>query len=275
MLKRFLLLLLFMVFLASCSSTAVSMPSSSSFKQSSQSLKEVPLDFIPENYTVVSIGDSLTAGVGDSTKRGGYIPYLKEILEMEKGVKNAEFYNFGVSGSKTGEILQRIKKEEVKENLEKANMVIITTGGNDIMKVVKENLFGLNINDFSKDKEAYEKNLSLLLEEIRSVNSAAPVVLVGVYNPFYQYFADIREIEEVLQMWNDASKSVLDNFEGTFFVPIDQLFKLEGENILHVDYFHPNDRGYKLIANEIFQTIHGRGLNLLYAAGKKEISFNE
>lgn len=35
------------------------------------------------------------------------------------------------------------------------------------------------------------------------------------------------------------------------------------ENLLYKDYFHPNDKGYKLIAERMFETLKSQGLDKL------------
>src|SRR4051812_13058620 len=60
--------------------------------------KEIPEDFIPTNLSVVSVGDSLTQGVGASDEQDGYIPYLSAYLETNRGIKDAVFSNYGVRG---------------------------------------------------------------------------------------------------------------------------------------------------------------------------------
>ncbi|HLO10815.1 MAG TPA: SGNH/GDSL hydrolase family protein [Pseudoneobacillus sp.] len=235
---------------------------------------QIPHDFIPQNFTIVSIGDSLTKGVGDSTNRGGYIPYLQSKLEKEKGINKVEFKNYGVKGNKTEDLRNRLNKLEIKTDIKRSDIVIITIGGNDIMKVVKENISHLKKEDFIPAKVNYEKNLNNIIYSIRSINPRIPIVLISLYNPFYTWFADVKEMDEILTEWNKAGQFVMSSYNDTYFVRIDEIFKKTNENLLYRDYFHPNDKGYSLIANRLFITITEKTIKDLierkYMASKEE-----
>ena len=76
MYKFFPLLILSVLFLGSCNETGEW--DLHHAKQTAVPVYEpVPADFIPRTLTVLSAGDSLTQGVGDSTGKGGYLPYLE------------------------------------------------------------------------------------------------------------------------------------------------------------------------------------------------------
>ena len=59
--------------------------------------------------------------------------------------------NFGVSGNRTTQLLDHLKNKKVQSAIENAELVIITIGGNDVMKVVTENLTDLDFDDFEKE----------------------------------------------------------------------------------------------------------------------------
>lgn len=240
-------------------------------KETNMTLKEeIPQDFIPKIYHVVSVGDSLTQGVGDSTNRGGYLPYLEEHLEEQKGIKDAVIQNYGVKGNRTSQILHRIQTTEIRGALKKADIVMITTGGNDVMKVVRENFLELELDDFDHELNLYQENLNSILESIREENKEALICLIGLYNPFYSYFTDIKELNTVMDNWNEVSQIVLANYENTIFVDIAEDFKDSEENLLFTDYFHPNDRGYELIAERAFSVLQEEAFDNKYFALKRE-----
>ena len=212
----------------------------------------------PKDIKVVALGDSLTEGVGDSSHKGGYIPYLKKELEGLKMVRNAEFQNFGVKGTRSDQLLERLKTSQMKSAVEKADFVIITIGGNDIMKILRDHFMNLNASAFRQEEKPYQQRLFQILKTIRQYNPDAGIVLVGLYNPFLDWFSNIREINQVIHHWNEASKEVLLKFHNTVFVNIDDIFYQQKENLLFNDHFHPNDKGYQLMANRIYQTINGK-----------------
>ncbi len=218
--------------------------------------KEYPSsNFIPKHMNVVSIGDSLTEGVGDTNKQGGYLPYLQTQLEALKGIKSADFDNYGKKGNRTEQLLKRLQKVEVQESIEQADIVIITIGGNDVMKVFRENINNLQLDVFQAEKEEYRIKLQQIFDTIKSYNADVGIILVGLYNPFNTWFSDITEVNEIIHSWNEVNIEVVGENNQALFVGIDDLFLDQGDALLYDDFFHPNDKGYQLMADRIFEKI--------------------
>lgn len=217
--------------------------------------QEVPESFVSEELNVVAAGDSLTQGVGDSTGTGGYVPYLQKLFQQEQGIGTVTINNYGVKGNRTDQLLKKIKSAEVKQSISDADMVILTIGGNDIMKVVRDHISNLQLDDFTPQMKTFETNLYNVLREIRKDNQQAAIVLVGVYNPFTKWFADVDEMNDIVTEWNRTGENILTLYDNTYFVAIEQIFSDSTENLLYTDYFHPNDKGYKLIADEIYTKV--------------------
>ncbi|RLQ95184.1 SGNH/GDSL hydrolase family protein [Falsibacillus albus] len=219
-----------------------------------------PSGFIPKKLTIVSAGDSLTQGVGDSTNSGGYIPYLKSDLEGLEDIQEATFYNFGVRGNRTDQLLARLKTDKVKQKIKQADLVMITIGGNDVMKVFKDNFTDLKLKEFEKARSDYQNRLKVIMTTIRQENPEAGIVLIGIYNPFLKWFADVKEIEQIMVNWNKASKEIVDQYQQAKFIPISDIFENSQDDLLYKDYFHPNDEGYHLIADRLFDQLKGEAL---------------
>ncbi|MCL6571476.1 MAG: SGNH/GDSL hydrolase family protein [Bacillus sp. (in: Bacteria)] len=256
--KRFFtLLILPLLFLSSCAQIDQG-EFHSVKKTATQVFEPVPADFLPRNLTVVSAGDSLTQGVGDSTDQGGYLPYLKTMLEKEKGVRDVDFYNYGVRGNRTTQLLKRLKTPKMKAALQEANLVILTIGGNDIVKVIKDNISNLQLSKFNTEKESYRTHLTQIIEAVIQENPQTSIVLVGLYNPFSKWFSDIKEMDEIVADWNITGQTVIANYPNAYFVEIEDMFLNADENLLFTDNFHPNDRGYELIAQRLNKTLEER-----------------
>jgi lysophospholipase L1-like esterase len=255
----FTLLIISTIFLSSCSQ-----PDRFDFHQEKRAIavvyEEIPADFVPQKLTVISAGDSLTQGVGDSTNKGGYLPYLRTLLEDEKGIMDVDFMNFGVEGNRTTQLLNRLKSPEMREALPNADLVILTIGGNDIMKVAQENFANLQLSNFEDARELYIDNLYEIMNTINKANPYVSIVLVGLYNPFSQWFADVDELNQIVNDWNAAGQRVIASYSNAYFVPIEDLFLNPAENLLYSDNFHPNDRGYELIAERLNTTLEERTL---------------
>ena len=228
-----------------------------------------------ERIQLVAIGDSLTKGVGDETNRGGYVPLVANQLQESFELLSIETKNYGVSGNRTNQVLKRIKnEEEIQKNLATADIITLSVGGNDLMKVIQNNIFGLTVKTFEKPGKTYQKNLSEVITEIRAFNQTAPIYLLGIYNPFYIYFPEVSEMQSVVDEWNQKSEEVTKDFPLVYFVPIndllyegildtddsielaieaDSLNDLRNNALFEGDKFHPNYNGYQIIAKEFYQ----------------------
>lgn len=261
--KQTTLLFICTVLLASCSlldKDAAFTP----VKATSVNLKKsIPVDFIPRPLQLVAVGDSLTEGVGDSTKQGGYLPYLASMLEADKGIREIEITNFGKKGNRTEQLSNRLNSPEISSAIQNADMVAITIGGNDIMSVVKDNIFRLELEVFQQEKEDYVSRVEQIIKVVRQDNRDAAIVLIGVYNPFNFWFSEIEEMNKVVDEWNEATQHLIEQHPNTLFVEIDDIFLNNKENLLFDDHFHPNDRGYELIAKRVFEELEDDALKEL------------
>lgn len=218
-------------------------------------LEQTKIDDTQKEISLIAIGDSLTEGVGDELKNGGYVPYLVESLKEVQLKINSN--NFGKSGDKVEDIIKRIENSaEIQNSLKKADIITLTVGGNDLMKVIKDNILkDMKKDTFKKPQEEYKENLKKLYQLIRKY-SASPIYHLGIYNPFYLAFKDIPEMQEIIDEWNNATASMIE--EPIYFVPInDEIYKgngIEGKGINDLlskdDSFHPNNIGYQIISRE-------------------------
>ena len=235
----------------------------------------IPATFFPDPIEIVSLGDSLTQGVGDTTDKGGYLPYLRHLLEKEPTITSVNFVNYGVKGNRTDQLLKRMKSENVIADIKKADSVVITIGGNDIMRVFRQNIIDLKMEQFEKARIGYEKRLEQILNKVRSNNEHAQIYLVGVYNPFTKVLSAFQELDIIMDQWNSSGRTIVEGYENAYFIEIGDLFENSTENLLFTeDHFHPNNRGYELIADRIYQEMQidtlGRVAIGLSAKGDEE-----
>lgn len=225
------------------------------------------------HYT--AIGDSLTEGIGDSTNSGGFVPLVARDLQEQYNLNGVQTDNFGKNGDRSDQILSRIKKnKDIQEGLASADLITLTVGGNDLMKVIKGDVFRLTKNSFTKPLVSYQKQVEKLLTEIRKYNADAPIYVLGIYNPFYLYFPEITDMQEIVDSWNDGTEEVVEAEHNAYFIPInDLLYKGSGDQVGIVssegtssssedqsiknnalyeeDHFHPNNLGYQIMASTV------------------------
>lgn len=209
--------------------------------------------FKKDDLQVVAIGDSLTQGVGDETKNGGYVGILNNTFEENNIDINIE--NYGKRGNRTDQLLKRLEKEEIAESIQHADIVFITIGANDMMKIVKNSFTNLHVELFNEEKLGYLERLTAIFHKINEINPDTKIYLVGFYNPFEGYFGDIEELQMIVNDWNESSKSVTEEFENVNYIPTSDLFSHSDIKLLSDDQFHPNTSGYKLMAKRILENM--------------------
>ena len=226
-----------------------------------------------ERWTMVAIGDSLTEGVGDTTKKGGYVPLLAKQLDKTYSVR-VKAKNFGVSGNTSQQILRRMREnKDIKKALKSAKLLTMTVGGNDVLKVVKGNLSHLSVSSFEQPQKDYQKRLRQIIGLARTDNPQLPIYIMGIYNPFYLNFPDLTAMQDIIDSWNEASLEVTQSYEGVYFVPINDLlykgidgkggvtqessgnFSISNDALYDGDHFHPNNRGYAIMAQATMEKI--------------------
>lgn len=250
-----LLLVFCVVLLASCSMQYPTSNQTSQRQTVFVPLKQtIPESFIPRDYSIVAFGDSLTEGFGDTSNNGGFVTLLEKMLLENQGIKNINMKNLGITGNTTGHLLARLELSEVKSSIKDADIVIITVGGNDVMKVAMENFLALDFEIFRDEQKEYEERLKMIIEDVRTINDDIHIMLVGLYNPFDVLLGDLPEVDTVIEEWNDGSQALLEKYDNTTFIAINDIFKNSDVNLLYTDDFHPNSLGYQRMAERIHQT---------------------
>lgn len=151
----------------------------------------------------LALGDSLTRGVGDETQDYGYTVRLQQELEKWSMVEEVELDNRGKNGRRSDQLLNLLERGHYEEELAKANLITITLGGNDVMKIVKKNLFSMKKSMFDKELPRFAERYEQVIAEIRKVNPEAPIILVGFYNPFSIVVDEITPFDPIISEWNE------------------------------------------------------------------------
>ena len=163
--------------------------------------------------TILALGDSITYGFGVDTKES--YPYLLSQLT------NHKIINAGVNGDTSQEGLERLpyllKDDSIK-------LILLCFGGNDIIQ--KQSLSSLKSNIKKMIQLAKAKNIRVVLISVPDVS------LFGL-DPLdlYDELADEEDIELI---------------EGL-------LSHVLSRSSLKSDYIHPNSKGYKYMADEIYE----------------------
>lgn len=216
--------------------------------------------FITEDKFLVGLGDSLTQGVGDELKMGGYLSRLATKMSTFQGVRKIELINEGKRGLRSNQLLDKLKFGDLEAPLQKADLIVVSIGGNDIMRIVKKDLFRLRVDSFQKELISFKKRYRQILTEVRMVNQEAPIVLLGLYNPFSVVVAEDNEFDQIMIDWNTEILNVANDDVNACYVPVDDLFESNENMVYHTDFFHPNSKGYEQMTNRILESLNSCGL---------------
>ncbi|WP_249315823.1 SGNH/GDSL hydrolase family protein [Bacillus sp. FJAT-49711] len=211
------------------------------------------ISLFKKDLRIVSIGDSLTEGIGDQTESSGYVGILNHTFEDNQ--LNISIENYGKKGNRTDQLLKRLDKDDVASSIKKADIMLITIGGNDVMKVVKDNFLNLTTEPFDREREEFKERLRAIFHKTKELNPDVHIYLIGFYNPFEQYFGNIGELGMIMTNWNEAGKAVTEEFEHVSYIPTADLFVSSDTELLANDHFHPNTTGYKRMAQRILEEI--------------------
>jgi lysophospholipase L1-like esterase len=196
---------------------------------------------------IVALGDSLTRGTGDETGKGYVGVLVDEIKEKSKGP--VRLSNLGIKGQTSDQLRNLVEQTEIQRQIKAADTVVMTIGGNDLFRG-GQGLTDFETEEITKIEKKYLENLKFIFEQIRKNNSNATVFFIGLYNPFIELDQG-KEMSKVVRFWNYDSAEVSAAYPKIVFVPTFDLFELKVNDYLYSDKFHPNSKGYRLIAERV------------------------
>lgn len=226
-----------------------------------------------QTFSYVALGDSLTEGVGDTTNQGGFVSLVSQSLSNDYGYQ-LDAKNYGVAGNTSKQILARMKKQDdLQKALEEADLMTLTVGGNDLRKVILDNITELKISTFTKPSKAYSKRLLEIIALARQNNPDLPIYVFGIYNPFYLNFPEMTDMQTIVDNWNQVTQDTISDLEQVYFVPINDLLyqgingeegvsqsseedgKIVNDALYVEDNFHPNNTGYEIMKRAVLEKI--------------------
>lgn len=203
----------------------------------------------------LALGDSLTRGVGDETGRFGYTKRLATALEKWPGISEVQLDNRGKNGRRSDQLLSLLEDGHYDEKLSEADLITMTLGGNDVMKIVKADIFSLKKEMFEKELPRFEKRYTEIVRQIRQRNQTAPIILIGFYNPFSIVTDEDTPFITIIDEWNTSILEIATKDRNACFVPIADLFTTNNEMVYHTDFFHPNASGYEKMTARIIESM--------------------
>ncbi|MFD2612244.1 GDSL-type esterase/lipase family protein [Paenibacillus gansuensis] len=205
-----------------------------------------------EQMHYTALGDSLTVGFGSSSGEG-FVEKFRRRLEADTGAE-IQSHNFGVNGATSLDIAKHvIENQQIQEMLKVSKWITITAGGNDLLRAAEPYFRDGTTDALKKAIHSYRLHLQQLLHfilDLKRGRESFDVFLLTIYNP-------IPYAEEA-RIWVRRFNRPLKYLQSPYItvVPVHEAFGLkeEIEGLLCEDYIHPNDSGYRLMEESLFQT---------------------
>ena len=210
---------------------------------------------VPASY--VAIGDSLAAGqTPNAAIDAGYADMIAQELARHQPVA---FYtkDLAFPGFTTQDVLDRVISEEAQDVLQNANIITVSAGANDLLRLVSS--------DPAEGTLAFEQiqvdfalngartNLEKILEELKQRAPEADVYVMGYYFA-YPHARDSQKSGTGVQL--DRLNRILETAaqkNGAVFVPVADGFGDDAVGqIPNPKDVHPNLSGYQTMANAFF-----------------------
>ncbi len=198
------------------------------------------------------LGDSIAYGSGISNSREAC--YGKIVADTN----GYDYANHSVPGHTTTNLINRLKQEAVIADLEKADIISISIGGNDFLM---SNLIGLMFDsivkgdhtEFDKIAESFYNNLCEIIEIINSHNADAVILMQTLYNPQSGY------LRAPYQEGADRINAAIERYDSEnpgeiVIVDVGSALGDDMENYAD-DEIHPSAKGNEIIAEIILDKL--------------------
>ena len=198
---------------------------------------------------IIFQGDSVTDGGRDMRNfhdmGKGYPLYASKFLSEGFPDTEFEFINLGISGTRTGQLADRLYADAIKLN---PDIISILIGINDIWHRYESQRI-------ETSDEQIEANYRAILTRLRKQTNAKIVIIA----PYILDCDDKEQMRKDLVSVLSIIKKLAEEFADVY-IPLNQLFEEALKTQLHPQYYskdgvHPNDEGAAFIGKQYFDSV--------------------
>lgn len=231
----------------------------------------------------IALGNSLSEGVGASDRDAtSFVPLVHEGLG-----EGAELLNLGHSGDTSDELITHGHLSEALTQVEQRNgdgdpdndvkLVTLEIGGNDLLdlyfSLVLPGVCPTLVESLAKPVcvdalqgalDEFAPNLAMALDRLREADPDLTIVVMALYNPFSGGFDPLDELAELAlegqpdtafpQGLNDIIRRETEE-RGLILVDWQPLFEGKAGEYIAGDLIHPNDEGYRVMADAVLEAL--------------------
>jgi lysophospholipase L1-like esterase len=236
----------------------------------------------------IALGDSLSAGVGATNyEEKGFVGLVHDELGPEFAL-----LNLGIAGDTSGELIEDGPLDRAVAEIKQRNhdddsdndvkAVTLEIGGNDLLDLYFELVLpgrcpsvseGLQtpecVEALRRTLDTYEPNLDLILDRLHDADADLNIFVMTLYNPFSGANALLDEIGE-LALEGDPSTPFPEGLQDIIRrqadandVPLVEVyphFEGKAREYIASDTIHPNDTGYRVMADAVLAEMRESGL---------------
>ncbi|MGN7478431.1 SGNH/GDSL hydrolase family protein [Solibacillus silvestris] len=218
--------------------------------------------FADEHEVYIALGDSLAAGQTPYSQiDAGYTDFIA--LQLMRHGKLAHFSKeLTFPGYRVENVIESAKSEKATQLLKEATLITVSAGANNLLPLIAHNPH--------KGTLAFTQlNANFALNEVRTniqellslIDYKAPKAKIYVMGYYFPYVSVHREQQlgaaNVLQMLNAILKQETEQ-AGHVFVDVYEAFDdKRADYLTNVQDVHPNQVGYRIMANEMLKHYSG------------------
>jgi len=215
-----------------------------------------------EREVYIALGDSLAAGQTPYSQiDAGYTDYIA--LQLKRHGKLAHFSKeLTFPGYRVGNVIETVQSEKALPLLSEATLITLSAGANNLLPLITHNPQQGTI-AFSQLNANFALNevrtqIGELLSLISEKAPKATVYVIGYYFPYASVHKEQADgAVEAVQLLNTILKQETEA-AGYKFVDVYNAFERQRTAYLpNVADVHPNQLGYRIMANEMLKSYSG------------------
>jgi lysophospholipase L1-like esterase len=232
----------------------------------------------PGTGLYIALGDSLSFGIGASD--AGTTSFVA-LVHARLG-SDFQLMNLGVPGATSQDLVDRDLSRAVQEIEQRkadsdpnndVRLVTLEIGGNDLLhlyaSLVQTGLCANVETTLAKPQcaealrsafDGFRPNLTAALDRLREADPSLRILLLTLYNPF-EHLPGVGEIGDLSlegkpdtpfpQGLNDIIRAIAQGRNDVTVVDIYPLFQGRSQELIFGDGIHPNDVGYRVMADAV------------------------